>query len=184
MEVKVNSNFKKALRDIGNVPRKYIQKAMVTALNKMGKEVMTQAKRELKNATGLKAGVVGKKIKKDKARKGDETYSIHIKSRYLNVIEFGARQTKRSVSAKVWGKRKVYRGTFIGSGRNSGKQLVFKKSKRNPKRIEAVHGASLPREFERQDMAKLFNKKIKTRFPILFKRAVEFHLMKARSRLR
>jgi len=159
MEVKVNNNFKKALRDIGNVPRKYVQKAMVTALNKVGAEVVTQAKRELKDATGLKAGVVAKKIKKDKALKGDETYSIHIKSRYLNAIEFGARQTKKGVSAKIWGKRKIYRGAFIGSGRNSGKQLVFKKSKRK-KGIEAVHGASLPREFERQDMAKIFNKKI------------------------
>ena len=183
MEVKVNSNFKKALRDIGNVPRKYVQKAMVTALNKVGAEVVTQAKRELKDATGLKAGVVGKKIKKDKARKGDETYSIHIKSRYLNAIEFGARQTKKGVSAKIWGKRKIYRGAIIGSGRNSGKQLFFKTSKRNPKRIEALHGASLPREFERQGMAKIFNKKIKTRFPILFKRALEFHLMKAKGRV-
>ena len=88
------------------------------------------------------------------------------------------------MSAKIWGKRKIYRGAFIVSRRNSGKQLVFKKSNRNPKRIQAVHGASLPREFERQGMAKLFNKKIKTRFPILFKRALEFHLMKAQSRLR
>jgi len=131
----------------------------------------------------LKAGVVAKGLKKDKARRGDETYSIFIKSRYKNVIEFGARQTKKGVSAKVWGKRKVYRGTFIGSGRNSGKQLVFKKSKRNPKRIEALHSASLPREFERQDMAKIFNKKIKTRFPILFKRAVEFQMLKAKGRI-
>ena len=184
MEVKVKSNVKKALRDIGNVPRKYVQKAMVTALNKVGAEVVTQAKRELKEATGLKAGVVAKKIKKDKARRDDETYSIFIKSRYLNVIEFGARQTKRGVSAKAWGKRKIYRGAFIGGGRNSGKRLVFKKLKDDPKRIEALHGASLPREFHRQDMEKIFKKKIKTRFPILFKRAVEFHLMKAQSRLR
>ena len=184
MEVKVKSNMDRAMRGLWNVKTKYIQKAMVTALNKVGAEVVTQAKRELKDATGLKAGVVGKKIKKDKARNGDETYSIHIKSRYLNVIEFGARQTKKGVSAKVWGKRKVYRGAFIGSGRNSGKQLVFKKRKNAPKRIEALHGASLPREFERQDMAKIFNKKIKTRFPILFKRAMDFHLMKAQLRLR
>ena len=74
MEVKVNSNFKKALRDIGNVPRKYVQKAMVTALNKVGAEVVTQAKRELRDATGLKAGVVAKGLKKDKARRGDEEY--------------------------------------------------------------------------------------------------------------
>ena len=129
MEVKVNSNFKKALRDIGNVPKKYVQKAMVTALNKVGAEVFTQAKKELAEATGLKQGVVGKKIKKDKARKGDETYSIHIKSRYLNAIEFGARQTKKGVSAKIWGIRKNYKGAFIGGGRNSGKQLVFKKER-------------------------------------------------------
>ena len=183
MEVKVKSNMDRAMRGLWNVKTKYIQKALVTSLNKVGAEVVTQAKRELKDATGLKAGVVGKKIKKDKARRNDETYSIHIKSRYLNVIEFGARQTKKRVSAKVWGKRKVYRGAFIGSGRNSGKQLVFKKRKNAPKRIEALHGASLPREFERQDMAKIFNKKIKTRFPILFKRALDFYLMKAQSRL-
>ena len=183
MEVKVKSNMKEALQNLCTVHKKYVQKALVTALNKVGAEVVTQAKRELKDATGLKAGVVGKKIKKDKARKDDETYSIYIKSRYLNAIEFGARQTKKGVSAKIWGVRKNYKGAFIGGGRNSGKQLVLKKSKHNPKRIEAVHGASLPREFERQGMAKIFNKKIKTRFPILFKRAVEFQMLKAKGRL-
>jgi len=100
-----------------------------------------------------------------------------------NVIEFSARQTKKGVSAKVWGKRRVYKHAFIGSGKNSGKQLVFWKSKRNPKKLKALHGASLPREFHRGDMEKIFNKKIKTRFPILFKRALEFHLMKAKGRL-
>ena len=173
----------RAMRGLWNVKTKYIQKALVTSLNKIGAEVVTQAKRELKDATGLKAGVVGKKIKKDKARKGDETYSIYIKSRYLNAIEFGARQTKKGVSAKIWNIRKNYKGAFIGSGRNSGKQLVFGKSKKKKNKLKALHGASLPREFHREDMAKIFNKKIKIRFPILFKRAVEFHMLKAKGRL-
>jgi hypothetical protein len=43
--------------------------------------------------------------------------------------------------------------------------------------------ATIPREFERQGMVKIFNKKIKTRFPILFKRALDFHLMKAKGRV-
>ena len=183
MEVKVKSNMKQAMRNLRNVPKKYIPRAMVTAINKVGAEVITQAKKELAGATGLKQNVVVKGLKKDKARRGDEEYTIRIKSKYLNLIEFNARQTKKGVSAKVWGKRKAYRGAFIGSGRNSGKQLVFKKRKNAPKRIEALHGASLPREFERQGMAKIFNKKIKTRFPILFKRALDFHLMKARGRI-
>ena len=107
MEVKVNNNFKKALRDIGNVPRKYVQKAMVTALNKVGAEVVTQAKRELKEATGLKAGVVGKKIKKDKARRGDEEYSIFIKSRYLNVIDL-EQDKRREVCRQRYGVKEKY----------------------------------------------------------------------------
>ena len=68
MVVKVNSNFKKALRDIGNVPRKYIQKAMVTALNKVGAEVFTQAKKELAEATGLNQNIVVKKIGRKKQK--------------------------------------------------------------------------------------------------------------------
>ena len=93
--------MQRALKDLGYVHKKYIPKAMVTALNKVGKEVVTQAKRELEEATGLKAGTVAKKITKDKARRGDEEYTIRIKSKHLNLIEFNARQTKRGVSAKA-----------------------------------------------------------------------------------
>ena len=182
MEIKIKNTIKQAVRNVQKVSKKYVPKAMVTALNKMGKEVMTQAKRELKDATGLKAGTVAKKMTKDKARRNDETYTIRIKSRYLNLIEFNARQTKKGVSAKAWGKRKNYRGAFISRGQNSGKELVFKKV-RDSKRIKAVYGASLPREFEHQDMEKIFNKKIKTRFPTLFKNALEFQMLKASVRI-
>ena len=87
------------------------------------------------------------------------------------------------MSANIWGKRKIYRGAFIGGGRNSGKRLVFRQHEDDPKKAVALHGASLPREFHRQDMESIFKKKIKTRFPILFKRAVEFQMMKARGRV-
>ncbi len=39
----------KAMRGLWNVKTKYIQKALVTSLNKIGAEVFTQAKRELKD---------------------------------------------------------------------------------------------------------------------------------------
>ena len=130
-----------------------------------------------------KQGISGTQfaLPKDKARRGDEQYTIRIKSRYLNLIEFGARQTKKGVSAKAWGNRKLYKHAFMGSGRNSGKRLVFGKTR--GKKLKALHGPSLPREFERQNMESLFNKKIKTRFPILFKRAGEFQMLKAKGRI-
>jgi len=64
MEVKVKSNMDKAMRGLWNVKTKYVQKALVTSLNKIGAEVFTQAKRELAGATGLKQNVVAKKYKK------------------------------------------------------------------------------------------------------------------------
>ena len=69
MEVKVKSNMDRAMRGLWNVKTKYIQKALVTSLNKIGAEVFTQAKRELAGATGLKQNVVAKKIKKDKEKR-------------------------------------------------------------------------------------------------------------------
>ena len=183
MDIAVKNTIKQAMKNVKFVHQQYIPKALVPALNKVGAEVATQAKTELGNATGLKVGVVAKKIGKDKARRGDEKYTISIKSKYLNLIEFNGKQTKRGVSAKAWGNRKIYRGAFIGSGRNSGKRLVFRQHEDDPKKAVTLHGASLPREFHREDMAKIFYKKIKTRFPILFKRAVEFQMLKAKGRL-
>ena len=79
---------------------------------------------------------------------------------------------------KYGASEKFIEGTFIRRGKNSSKELVFRR-KGDGKGIKAIHGASLPREFVRQDMEKIFNKKIKTRFPTLFKNAMEFQMLKA-----
>ena len=133
MEIQVKNTINQAIRNVRHLHRHYVKKALVTSLNKVGKEVMTQAKRELAGATGLKVGRVAKKFKKDKATKHDETFSLWVRGRRLNLVEFDARQTKKGVTAKAWGKRKLYPNTFFGSGKNSGKKLVFKKRRDNPK---------------------------------------------------
>ena len=104
--------MKEALRNLGTVHKKYVQKALVTALNKVGAEVVTQAKRELKDATGLKAGTVGKKIAKDKARRGDEEYTIRIKSRYLNLLNLEHGKQRRACQLKH-GVRENYTNTLL-----------------------------------------------------------------------
>ena len=51
MQVKVKSNMKGVMRTLRTVQKKYVQKTLVAALNKIGAEVVTQAKRELKEVT-------------------------------------------------------------------------------------------------------------------------------------
>jgi hypothetical protein len=45
---------------------------------------------------------------------------------------------------------------------------------------EELRGPSLPREYQCEDIEKVLFRKIKVQFPILFKRALKFHRMKAR----
>ena len=78
MDIAVKNTINQAIRNVRHLHRHYIKKALVTSLNKVGKEVMTVAKRELADATGLKVGRVFKTLKKgvNKATKHDETFSF------------------------------------------------------------------------------------------------------------
>lgn len=179
----LKNNIDAVLRDFRGINRKVVDKAIVTALNKTGKEVSTEAKRKLSDATGLKKGTVAKRIKIEKARRNKETTTIKIGGRYLNLIEFGGRQTKAGVSHKAWGQRQVARGAFIFTGKNSGKRLVGKRVKgqktgTGKARIKGLYGANIPTEFFRQDVDKIVKRKIKTRFPILFRTALDFQFRK------
>jgi hypothetical protein len=61
--------------------------------------------------------------------------------------------------------------------------VVFYRSARRDgilKALEELRGPSLPREYQCEDIEKVLFRKIKVQFPILFKRALKFHRMKAR----
>ena len=51
MDIAVKNTIKRAMKNVKFVHQQYIPKALVTALNKVGAEVATQAKKELAGAT-------------------------------------------------------------------------------------------------------------------------------------
>ena len=64
--------------------------------------------------------------------------------------------------------------------------VVFYRSARRDgilKALEKLSGPSLSREYQREDIEMVLFKKIKVRFSILFKRAVEFQMLKAKGRI-
>jgi len=64
--------------------------------------------------------------------------------------------------------------------------VVFYRSARRDgilKALEKLRGPSLSREYQREDIEMVLFKKIKVRFSILFKRAVEFQMLKAKGRI-
>ena len=97
------------------------QLALVRAVNHTGAKALTQVRRALVKQTGLKRKTIVKAVKATKAFNGSD-YVIKTSGGNIRLKHFGARETRRGVSAAPWGKRRVFPGTFIKGGRFPGRR--------------------------------------------------------------
>jgi hypothetical protein len=90
--------------------------AVRRGLNKAGDKARTQMKRALTKQTGLKAGVIARALKTRRASFGSLSYTITSRGGDISLKHFGARETRKGVSAAPRGQRAVFAGTFIKGG--------------------------------------------------------------------
>ncbi|HWL06738.1 MAG TPA: phage tail protein [Xanthobacteraceae bacterium] len=103
---------------MGNLMRaagKQAPLAMVRAINHTGDKARTQMRRVLVKQTGLKATTINRAVKSKRAF-GSGAYEIKSRGGNVRLMFFGARETRRGVSAAPWNQRKVYAGTFTKGG--------------------------------------------------------------------
>lgn len=86
-----------------------------------------------------------------------------------NLMRYNARQTKKGVSASAWGKRKTYRGTFIG---NQGR-TVFKRTGKARNPIRPVWGPRLAKAFVETQVRKALALVARSRFATEFAREIK-----------
>lgn len=136
--------------------------AFYRALNHTGKKALTQVKRDLVKATSIKYGDVSKALKKTAAYKGNLKYTIEASGRPIPLGSFsGARQTKKGVTLKVWGRKQLFKSAFIVASLGG---QVFKNVRGwNSKagrynQIEKLFGPSIPEEMLRPAVTKNFHK--------------------------
>jgi hypothetical protein len=175
VSMSVQSTIKQVTRNLSAIERKVIPKATVTALNKVGKEVTTVAVKTINARTGLQQKVIREFLDSFKASSRSWVFLLRARRRPFNLIRFGARQTKKGVSANAWEGRKVYKGAFIG---NSGRTVFTRKGKaRTP--IKSVYGPDM-RVFLEKTNLDAMEKKVGERFPKLLFDAINFQLIKLR----
>lgn len=168
--VKIDRRAKKIGRVLRNSPREY-DKALGRALNKTATKARTRAVRALAKATGLKQKRIRKDIEIFKAGKNGLSAQLKFKSRPLNLINFGARQTKKGVSHKAWGTRRIAEGAFIATS-NKGTAVFHRHgSPRLP--IEPMFGASVAREAAEDQVKSQLDAAVEEEFPRLFAHEVE-----------
>lgn len=87
--------------------------ALTRAVNQVGGVARTAAIRQTALQMGLNISDVRPSISTFRATQSNITFDVVGTGRPISLRAFGAKQTKRGVSARPWGIRRLFRGSFI-----------------------------------------------------------------------
>lgn len=162
-----------------------VEKASRSAVNKMLAKARTRAVREIRQTYNIKSKDLTQKSKSrkpriylERARGRKPQGAIVSRKERIPLFAFGAREGKRGVTVKVkrQGGRKLVRGAFLATARNTTTLWKRKGKKRLP--IEILRTLSPAKMFQvaaKEDLDKLIQKE----FAGLLREQTRFHLSRA-----
>jgi hypothetical protein len=139
-----------------------IKPALRRAINHTGDKARTQISRVLVKQTGLKYGKVRQALRTAPASNAMLVYRIIATGGYTSLKEFGARQTKRGVSAAPWGKRHLFPHAFIAPSLGG---HVFIRTGKGRSPIHKLWGPAIPAEMVKAESKAAFERTVATELP-------------------
>ena len=182
-------------RELAAISERYRQmgKAFTPVLtrtvNWTGRRASTQVNRTLSAAMGLPQKELRGFLQVFPARYADITYTIRGVGRPISLRAFGAVQRQKGVSARPWGERRLFRGTFIVDSlggsvyvRTGVKARATKGKFKGQYReqIKKLWGPAVPREMAQHVTVRAFNATVTEHFP----KRLEHEVQRAFARLR
>lgn len=178
-------DLKSVNRQLKRLGREGVQQALVSAVNHTGDRATTQVRRAVAKQTGMVYGKVRSATTSYKATYSRPVYEIVGRGLHEGLIHFSAVERVSGVSARPWGKRRVFAGTFIANAVDSGSPQVFRRTGEfsypskgryagmRREKIEKLWGPSIPREMLRGLVPYQFNATVRERMPARVKHEVE-----------
>lgn len=130
--------------------------AMARSLNRSAASACTVMIRVISQDTGIKQadlrghatvtdkrGVRNRSIWVREAHPGQLTATVYADTERIPLMDFGAKQTKRGVTARIQGRRRLYPGLFIAR-MQSGHEGVFGRNKNLTRKSRGAWGFNLP----------------------------------------
>jgi hypothetical protein len=143
----------------GNVPR-----AMMRAINWTGDKARTQVARALARQAGVKYSKARALLRTTLALPTRLIYRLDAREGYLSLLDFTARATGSGVSAAPWGQRRIFRGSFLVTGKGGGRFVAIRKgAARLP--LKKLWGPALPNEAVRGASRLAFETTVSSAFP-------------------
>ncbi len=123
--------------------------AVSRALNRTGDMATTKVGRVLADETGAHVHDVRDAIEQFPSTPDDLTYTISISGEWMPLSEFDPHQTRKGISARPWGERRLFPGTFQIP---SGGEHVFAREGRERLPIRELWGPNLAIEASRGEV--------------------------------
>lgn len=162
--------FHRAVQAIGPARLRPVANRVI---NRTGDMARTQVRRTLSAQTGLKRKTIVKAVKTSRSNVATLAYSMSAKGGDVALKYFGARETRRGVSAAPWGKRQIFAGSFIMGGRFPGRVPlnlgghVFERVGSGRVPIEKPDsGVIIPAEMVKGETARAFQTTVATVMPM------------------
>lgn len=115
MQINIESDVRRVMRDLDAMERLVMPKALNRSMNRIGQSADTIIRRGVAKEAGITQKALKKRGYFSRIKSNLRTLTFTIKVRWgaIPLKDFNPRQTKKGVTAKAWGKRKVYDGAFI-----------------------------------------------------------------------
>ena len=115
MQINIESNVKQLSKQLSALENKVLPKATNRSLNRVGGKVNTQVLRYVSKKVGLTQKTLKQRGFFARVNSNLKTLTTQIRVIYgaIPLKDFNPRQTKQGVTAKAWGKSKVYNGAFV-----------------------------------------------------------------------
>lgn len=162
LKINIKHDIARLRRTLDRQQKKLLPKIVAQALNRTAQQLVTRAGSETAKAMGLPAKVVKGEMRRVRATWRKLFASVVAEGHAFNIARFAARQTKRGISSKAYGKRKVYPRSFLAFQGRTG--FIRVGAGRLP--IRAVLGPSTPGTLARPLMQARTNQIISERWPI------------------
>lgn len=159
-----------------------VSKAAAQAINRVANTVRSRAVKEIARQTGSTQATIREAVVVSGTASRIALYAtVSANRRPMNLIEwvekskrvYGAFHHKLGVIAKAWGQSKTYKGTFIGFGKRSEKNIVFARVGEARDKLRHIRGPSIPKEFSRDLVRDLMRSTVRERFPVEFLAALK-----------
>lgn len=176
MQITVKADVNATLRALKDKRGRVLQ-AAVRSLNRTADQVRSAGVKSISAELGIKQKTVRDGLRVVRARRATLTSIVIGTGKQIGLINFRARQTKAGVVVILGGKKKLFKGAFIGI-MPGGHRGVFRRrtSRRLP--IREMWGPGIPGTMAQDHIYKALENIARTRWPINFEADLKYYLNK------